>query len=215
MLAAWQDASMIYPLVTGFHWADFDFQWYIEACRSRPAPAKTASGFHSVDTFITQPVHPGTDNIAIPSYIAALTSGGTPKGTTPFAVADRIDARADAVLEELPKLAIAGSPRALTEFGETLRDVSSMALLGKYYAAKIRGATELAWFRATGAQQHQARAVEHLRKATDFAGDYAKSMSETYAPRVWTNRVGLVDFGEMAAEAREDVDLARNATATR
>ena len=56
---AWQDASMIYPLVTGFHWADFDFQWYIEACRSRPGPAKTASGFHSVETFINQPVHPG------------------------------------------------------------------------------------------------------------------------------------------------------------
>ena len=49
LLAAWQDASMIYPLVTGFHWADFDFQWYIEGCRSRPGPAKTASGFHSHD----------------------------------------------------------------------------------------------------------------------------------------------------------------------
>ena len=55
---------MIYPLVTGFHWADFDFQWYIEACRSRPGPAKTVSGFHSVETFIQQPVHPGTDNIS-------------------------------------------------------------------------------------------------------------------------------------------------------
>ena len=59
-LEAWQNASMIYPLVTGFHWADFDFQWYIEGCRSRPGPAKTASGFHSVETFITQKVHPGT-----------------------------------------------------------------------------------------------------------------------------------------------------------
>ena len=65
LLAAWQDASMIYPLVTGFHWADFDFQWYIEGCRSRPGPAKTTSGFHSVETFINQPVHPGTNNIPI------------------------------------------------------------------------------------------------------------------------------------------------------
>ena len=47
LLAAWQNASMTYPLVTGFHWADFDFQWYIESCRSRPGPANTASGFHS------------------------------------------------------------------------------------------------------------------------------------------------------------------------
>ena len=66
---------MIYPLVTGFHWANYDFQWYIEACRSRPEPAKTASGFHSVDTFINQPVHPGTDNLTIPQYVAGVTAG--------------------------------------------------------------------------------------------------------------------------------------------
>src|SRR5690606_36227642 len=46
LLEAWQDASMVYPLVTGCHWANFDFHWYIEGCRSRPGPAKTDSGFH-------------------------------------------------------------------------------------------------------------------------------------------------------------------------
>ena len=75
LLAAWQHASMIYPLVTGFHWANFDFQWYIEACRSRPGPAKTASGFHSVETFINQPVHPGTHNLTIPQYVAGVIAG--------------------------------------------------------------------------------------------------------------------------------------------
>ena len=75
LLTAWQNASMIYPLVTGFHWADFDFQWYIEGCRSRPGPAKTTSGFHSVDTFITQRVHPGTDNLTIPQYVEAVAGG--------------------------------------------------------------------------------------------------------------------------------------------
>ncbi|HEU4589847.1 MAG TPA: hypothetical protein VFS13_02975, partial [Steroidobacteraceae bacterium] len=93
LLAAWQDASMIYPLVTGFHWANFDFQWYIEACRSRPGPAKTASGFHSVETFIAQPVHPATDNLTIPRYVAGVLSGEMPAGTTPLQVAERIDAR--------------------------------------------------------------------------------------------------------------------------
>src|SRR5690349_14816486 len=90
LLAAWQHASMIYPLVTGFHWANFDFQWYIEACRSRPEPAKTASGFHSVETFINQGVHPGTDNLTIPRYVAGVTSGSMPAGTTPLQVAERI-----------------------------------------------------------------------------------------------------------------------------
>ena len=74
-VAGW---SMVYPLVTGFHWADFDFQWYIEGCRRRPGPASTASGFHSVEMFITQQVHPGTDNIPIPKYVAGVL------GPTPF-----------------------------------------------------------------------------------------------------------------------------------
>src|SRR6187455_3464001 len=99
LLSAWQDASMIYPLVTGFHWADFDFQWYIEACRSRPGPAKTVSGFHSVETFIHQPVHPGTDNIAIPAYVAGVIAEKIPPGTTPLQVADQLDERASRVLK--------------------------------------------------------------------------------------------------------------------
>jgi hypothetical protein len=36
LFTAWQEASMIYPVTTGFHWGALDFQWYIEACKSRP-----------------------------------------------------------------------------------------------------------------------------------------------------------------------------------
>jgi hypothetical protein len=205
LLAAWQDASMVYPLVTGFHWADFDFQWYIEACRSRPAPAKTASGFHSVDTFIDQPVHPGTDNIPIPKYVAATLRGeGESNGTTPLAVADRIDARADAAIEALPSLVLPGKSGAALEFGATMRD-----------AEKIRGATELALYRAGAGPDHKTLAITHLEKAAGFANRYAQSMIADYGARVWTNRVGIVDFAEMSADAGKDVDIARTAAATR
>jgi hypothetical protein len=214
MLEAWQSASMIYPLVTGFHWADFDFQWYIEACRSRPAPAKTASGFHSVETFINQPVHPGTDNLPIPKYIEATMRGETPRGTTPFEVADRIDAQADAAIKASLSLEVPSHSVGFVEFARTRRDIEKMALLGKYYAAKIRGATELAWFRASGARHLQARSIEDLEKAVQFAALYAKQVTTDYGPRLWTNRVGVVDFAAMAAAAREDVDIARAATAT-
>ena len=47
LFEAWQNASMVYPLVTGFHWGSLDFQWYIEGCKSQPVPAQTESGFHS------------------------------------------------------------------------------------------------------------------------------------------------------------------------
>lgn len=207
---------MIYPLVTGFHWADFDFQWYIEACRSRPAPARTASGFHSVETFISQPVHPGTDNIPIPEYVAATLRGEKPAGTTPFAVADLIDARADAAIRGMPaSTAVPEASPARREFVDTWRDIEMMTLLGKYYAAKIRGATELAMFRASGARERQSRAIGQLETAAGYAALYAKVATRDYGPRIWTNRVGIVDFAELAAEARRDVDIARGAAATR
>lgn len=210
LLAAWQDASMVYPLVTGFHWADFDFQWYIEGCRSRPGPAKTASGFHSVETFIGQKVHPGTDNIPIPEYVAAVTTGATPSaGTTPVEVARRIDARADAALRALPRLTGAPAARRDAELAATLEDIRAMALLGKYYAAKIEGATALALFRASTDPAHQARAIAHLESAARHWREYSSRTAARYQNPVWTNRVGHVDFRELDAEVARDVEIAR------
>ena len=199
---------MIYPLVTGFHWANFDFQWYIEACRSRPGPAKTASGFHSVETFIAQPVHPATDNLTIPRYVAGVLSGEMPAGTTPLQVAERIDARAAAALAALPGFRSRTNART-RELTATLTDIDLMAQLGRYYAAKIRGATELALYRATRDAAHQALALTHLEQAVGFWSRYSTQLRALYGPRLWTNRVGYVDWAELDAEVRHDIDLAR------
>jgi hypothetical protein len=208
LLAAWQDASMIYPLVTGFHWANFDFQWYIEACRSRPEPARTASGFHSVETFISQPVHPGSDNLTIPQYVAGLTSGKMPKGTTPLQVADRIDASAKAAWELFPQIRIPTEKNPV-ELAETLADIGHMANLGTYYAAKIRGATELALYRATREAQHQKLAVKHLEAAAIVWNEYAEKVADAYGRSFWTNRVGRVDWQELTAEVHHDIEIAQ------
>jgi hypothetical protein len=202
LLDAWQNASMVYPLVTGFHWADFDFQWYIEACRSRPAPAKTASGFHSVETFINQPVHPGTDNISIPRFVAGET-----QGTTPLQVAAELDARADKAL--LTAAAISSTPAARNaELGETVEDIRAMSVLGKYYAAKIRGATALAQFRHTRDPAKQQEAIRQLEWAESWWLKYTQNMGSRYRNPLWTNRVGHVDWQELNAEVKNDIALA-------
>ncbi|HEU4779160.1 MAG TPA: hypothetical protein VFS58_04680, partial [Steroidobacteraceae bacterium] len=207
-LSAWQDASMVYPLVTGFHWADFDFQWYIEACRSRPGPARTTSGFHSVETFIDQRVHPGTDNIPIPAYVAGVIAGKIPAGTTPLQVADELDRRASRVIRTIAE--INQSERSSTaEYRATLMDVTLMMNLGQYYAAKIRGATELALFRATRAPEHQARAVAHLESAKTHWFRYTERSRGSYQNPLWTNRVGIVDWHELRAEVANDLTIAR------
>jgi len=209
LLAAWQDASMIYPLVTGFHWGALDFQWYIEGSRSRPAPAKTASGFHSVETFIDQPAHPGTDNITIPQFVAGTAKGELPAGTTPPQVATKIDAHADTALAALAPFLRHPLAKKNADFASTLEDIRAMALLGKYYAAKIRGATELAIYRRTQRPEHQANAVRQLTLAAEFWKDYTRRTGGRYRNPVWTNRVGLVDWAELNAEVDHDVVIAR------
>jgi len=209
LLAAWQDASMIYPLVTGFHWALYDFQWYIEGSRSRPGPAKTASGFHSVETFINQPVHPGTDNIPIPRYVSVIARDGQmPQGTPPTRVAGNIDTRADAALAALAALEKSRARRS-ADLAGTLEDIRAMALLGKYYAAKIRGATELALFRETRDEKHQAAAIAELTRAAGFWKDYTARTGARYRNPLWTNRVGTVDWIELDAEVERDIAIAR------
>jgi hypothetical protein len=213
LLDAWQNASLIYPLVTGFHWADFDFQWYIEGCRSRPGPAQTASGFHDVNRFITQGVHPATDNIPIPRYVESVVSGKPLVGTEPMRVAERITAHADAALARLSALPPVPAAGGNDELRKTLADIGAMALLGKYYAAKIRGATALALYRKTFETSHRTIAVESLTEAASSWRSYVRRASAQYRNPVWTNRVGIVDWAELTREVDNDIAIAQQALA--
>jgi hypothetical protein len=85
-----------------------------------------------------------------------------------------------------------------------------MSTLGKYYAAKIRGATELALFRQTRKPGHQQAAVDHLRQAQHHWMQYTNWSSSQYRNPVWTNRVGIVDWRELGSEVATDVLIAQS-----
>lgn len=205
---------MIYPLTTGFHWADFDFQWYIEGCRSRPGPARTESGFHDVNRFITLGTHPDTDNIAIPRYVEAVVSQEKLSGTSPREVARRLDEHANAALASIDDVApgIGSRESGRSEARETLDDIRAMALLGKYYAAKIRGATELALFRKTRDETHKKRSVHELTAAGRAWDSYTTQAKSMYKNPLWTNRVGYVDWDELTREVARDIAIAEQAS---
>lgn len=205
LFSAWQHASMIYPVTTGFHWGALDFQWYIEACKSRPQPAQTASGFHDVNRFITLGVHPGTDNITIPKYVEGVAANKPQPGTTPLQVADKLHGHADAAMTGLAAIDAHGNE----ELDRTLDDVRAMALLGKYYACKIRGATEVALFRRTGDEAHRRVAVAQLTQAAKFWAQYTALLGQHYRNPLWTNRVGTVDWELLSAEVAKDIEIAR------
>jgi hypothetical protein len=221
LFAAWQDASMIYPLTTGFHWGRFDFQWYIEGSKSRPDPARTPTGFHDVNRFISLPPHPATDNISIPDYVKSVVSGTPIVGTTPPQVAEQLHAHADRALANLP-VEMRGSgdrpdrqnnavavgttaatshpikePSSRRELHRTVEDIRAMAHLGKYYAHKIRAATELALFRATRDALHREALGRELNESALQWRSFASIALTYYENPMWLNRVGHVDWRDL------------------
>jgi len=211
LFTAWQHASMVYPLTTGFHWGSLDFQWYIEACKSRPGPAQTESGFHDVNRFITLPPHKGTDNISIPDYVKAVIEEKPLSGTTPIEVSDKIHSHADKALEILERLKHGGDK----ELRLTLGDIRAMAYMGKYYAHKIRGATELALFRETQKKKHQKAAIDELTSAARFWQLYTSTALSQYKNPLWTNRVGYCNWQALSKEVLNDIKIADGDSTTR
>ncbi len=204
LFTAWQEASMVYPKTTGFHWGSLDFQWYIEACLSRPGPAKTRTGFHDVNRFITLKPHRGTDYISIPDYVKALKEDKKLEGTTPVELSGRIHAHADRALSLLDSFPHDGGK----ELRRTLGDIRAIAYMGKYYAHKIRGATELALFRQTHKAEHQAAAIKELKNGAEYWKKYVAIARRQYKNPLWTNRVGYVDWDELTGYVLEDIEIA-------
>lgn len=201
---AWQEASLIYPKTTGFHWGSLDFQWYIEGCKSTPGYAKTKTGFNDVNRFITLGPNRGTDNISIPDYVKHVVDGENPVGTTPIEVSNQIHAHADKALQLLGGL----DHRGDKDLRLTLSDIRTIAYLGKYYAHKIRGATELALFRETQTKNQQNAAIGELIKAAGYWRLYASTALGQYKNPLWMNRVGHCDWRKLFTEVLKDVEIA-------
>ncbi len=207
LFAAWQHASMVYPLTTGFHWGSLDFRWYIEACKSRPGPAQTETGFHDVNRFITLPPHPGTGNVSIPDFVKTVVAGNTVEGTTPVEISYQIHSHADKALEIFDKLSHGGDK----ELRLTLGDIRAIAYMGKYYAHKISGATQLALFRETGMEVYRDGAVKQLTEGAEFWKLYTAIARRQYKNPLWTNRVGYVDWDKITEWVLDDITIAREA----
>ena len=201
MFDAWQSASMVYPLVTGFHWGSLDFQWYIESGQSQPDPAKTPSGYHDVNRFITLPPHKGTGDISIPDYVKATVSGKELQGKTPVQVASAIIENADKALEWTNLQKGSGN----MELKLTLDDIRTIAWLGKYYAHKIVAATHLAMFRETLQRQWIDKCLEELNVSAGYWRSYSSIALANYNNPLWTNRVGYVDWRENYSWALYDI----------
>jgi hypothetical protein len=89
-----------------------------------------------------------------------------------------------------------------------VNDCESLGWLGRYYAAKIRGACALALYDADGDTDEQDAAVRHLNAALDHWSRYARVRDSQYVPALY-NRVGYVDVTALTEKVRADVGIAR------
>jgi len=205
LFTAWQEASMIYPTTTGFHWGPLDYQWYIEGCKGRPAYTQNETGFHDVNRFINLPPHPMSGFQSIPDFVEMKIKNLKSKLKTPLEVVNLLHTHSENAIKIIETM----SSVTNQELKSTLHDIKTMALLGKYYAYKISGSTQLALYRKTKDKNYQLAAITELESALAAWKNYTRiSMQQNINP-LWTNRVGYVDWVKTIEWVANDIKIAK------
>jgi hypothetical protein len=205
LFAASQASSRIIPQVTRFNWGAIDLHWYPEANLSHP---KQYKGFYTVRHVMEGKTMPGEDVLSISEWREQLSNKKTITKQTPPVVATALERDADATLQLLTDL----RPQASTTDKElllTLGDFEAQAWLGRYYAAKIRAAIDLAEFNASADVTTQVTALKHVEAALAHWKQYSAIYDRQYTPQL-LNRVGTSDIPALTAKAAEDIELIRS-----
>lgn len=198
-----QNAAQVMPLTTRFFWKDIDLKWYPEACTSH----RNVQGFYTVRHFIEGNSMPGAGVLCIRDWRDRLAGRLPMEETTPLEIAGALEGAAAEIFGRLATLA----PTAKTdaELEKMMNDCESLGWLGRYYAAKIRGACALTLYDTHGDSDEQNAAVQYLIAALDHWRRYAHVRDAQYVSALY-NRVGYVDITALTEEVEADVSLARD-----
>ena len=196
----WAAASQVIPQVNRFFWRGNDYQFSPEACNFN-------KGFLPVDQFFKYSPLEGSGILSVQEYAATINEGKAVNGLTPMDVADNLDAMAAKTLAGVKNLR--KGAQGNKELQATLTDMEAMAYLGRYYADKIRGAADLAVFRANKQQtQYHSQAVAHLTNAVAEWETYAKVSTSQYRPQLFA-RTYYMDWWKLLEDVKKEVELAR------
>lgn len=197
----WQSASEIVPQVNRFYWKDWDHMWSVESCYSM------REGFQTVIDFMDNPTMKKSNIINPAAYVERVDKEGIVDAITPLQVAETLSAAAANSLEGVSVLGAKGELSA--EARVLLDDLSAMACLGQYYAAKIEAATELALFKAGGEQEHKRQAVSLLVEAMKYWTAYAEVSERNYHPQSLA-RTRRLDWKLILNDVKADIGLAQS-----
>jgi len=202
---AWTRASQIIPEINRLYFFPDDFPFYSEGCMGRAS----AGGrfFHSVNDMINPatraaPGYDQTQGQPIGGNGSAMSGGLSQISKDPASaakVASALEGHAAAARAGVAGISVSSDP----EFSQTLGDITALAALGDYYAAKFRGAVALQ-------QGDRPQAVTHLTTALARWKTYAAAYAAQYQPQM-LNRHGVFDPTAMTVWAGYDIALATGA----
>lgn len=202
LFIALQSATQVMPLITRFFWKSIDCDWFPEACLSHP----TKSGFYTVKHFMEGTSMPEASVLCIRDWRNRLMEGAPMTEKTPLDIAATLEGESLRIQKALQVLS--GNSTKDAELQKTLVDLEAFAALGNYYAAKIRGASTLAWFDHTADTFDHEQAIRHLEQALLHWKQYAKVRDGQYVPALY-NRLGTVDITALTDKVAADIEIAR------
>ena len=193
----WKASSQIIPQVNRFFFRINDSMFSPEGCISR-------GGFLTVDdSFFKYGPLEGSGILSVQEYADAVLTGNPFDGITPMEVADSLNKSAKQALDGVAALRQNSSPDQ-KEFLSTLSDLEAMALLGQYYASKIRGAAELAVYRADPQRRdNHRRALRHFNQAVSDWEAYAQSATSQYNPQLFS-RTHYMDWWKILEDVKRE-----------
>lgn len=197
----WAAASQIVPQVNRFFFRVNDLQFSPEGCISN-------GGFLTVEAFFQHPPLKGAGILSVQQYASAIIKGEAIDGITPMEVAENLDRMAQKALEGAKSLRKTCKPKK--ELASTLTDIESMAYLGRYYADKIRGAAELALFRADAKRKESHKlAVRHLTNAVEEWQAYSRISTSQYRTQLFS-RTHYMDWRRLLDNVKKEVETVRD-----
>ncbi|HWI87486.1 MAG TPA: hypothetical protein VNT42_14350 [Sphingomonas sp.] len=215
LFAAARFASQVIPRTTCFFWRDIDIRWLPEACAHhsgngiKPKDDKVGAVFYTVADFMIGETAPDVGILNIRQWRKKLADGAPLVQRSPLDAADDVGGAGEQALELIADIRRAMPNPGSRDLQQTIGDFEAMGHLGRYYAAKIRGASELALFDADGDPAHKEVAVRHLQDALVSWKDYAAIHSAQYLPNFFA-RLAFVDISAMTADVVKDIEIARS-----
>ncbi|WP_405064774.1 hypothetical protein OG558_22825 [Kribbella sp. NBC_01510] len=196
-------ASRIIPAVNRLCWRDLDFQWHPEGCLTRD------HGLRTVLDFLDSSPMPGAGTLGIREFARAERRGET-SAETPLDVIAVLTEESRAA-EEFAAAAEDRNP----EWREPLAtcailDLRATAALGRYYAAKIEAALELARAEERGEPERAVRSAELLDEAVEHWTALGFFWSQHYRPYQMARVDRIFGYPFYLDDVRRDVHLARS-----